>query len=407
MSRFRSIIFYLFSTYLFLTPLLPLKVMVLNRPIPTADLLLLTIFMLYFIYLTGFKENRGKFWNNLKAFFCDKFNVALMILFAAMTISIFYAKDRGIAISETFRLGSFAALVYIIQTEYRSSERHLKILKVCLASAAVVACFGIYQYFTNYNLNPEFIYSDTNTKRITSTLDNPNTLAAYLILFLFPVIILAAKVKDLKYKFLYAAMALIFAVNIFFTGSRSVFLGGVAALAVLVFLVSWKYIWVLGSLSLMSLLFKPLNSRIFSIFDASLNSSRVKLWAAGLKMIQNNPIFGVGNGNYVTNYNDYVDRYPHLRYQDYRDFPSHNSYIKVWSELGILGILAFISLVVLSVKKVYDCIKDCRDNWLKAFYTGFLCSLCGFYVMNFFDNLLFVPKVALYFWTFISVRKIK
>ncbi|WP_180375470.1 O-antigen ligase family protein [Clostridium thermarum] len=363
--------------------------------------------MLYFIYLTGFKENRGKFWNNLKAFFCDKFNVALMILFAAMTISIFYAKDRGIAISETFRLGSFAALVYIIQTEYRSSERHLKILKVCLASAAVVACFGIYQYFTNYNLNPEFIYSDTNTKRITSTLDNPNTLAAYLILFLFPVIILAAKVKDLKYKFLYAAMALIFAVNIFFTGSRSVFLGGVAALAVLVFLVSWKYIWVLGSLSLMSLLFKPLNSRIFSIFDASLNSSRVKLWAAGLKMIQNNPIFGVGNGNYVTNYNDYVDRYPHLRYQDYRDFPSHNSYIKVWSELGILGILAFISLVVLSVKKVYDCIKDCRDNWLKAFYTGFLCSLCGFYVMNFFDNLLFVPKVALYFWTFISVRKIK
>jgi O-antigen ligase len=316
-----------------------------------------------------------------------------------------YAGSKGVAVKETFRFGTFVVLLYILQTEYSRDEWLEKIIKVALYGAAVVSVYGIFQYFTGYKLAPELIDKVLNTKRIPSTLDNPNTLAAYLMLFLFPTVTAVFNMKDMKKKLLYTALSLLFIANIFMTGSRSSLVGIIVGIVVFVLLVSWKYIVFFFSAALLSLLLKPINSRIFAVFDSTLNTSRIKLWGLGIKMIQNNPILGVGNGNYVTNYNDYVKRYPNLKYEYYKDFPSHNSYIKVWSELGILGILSFLALVILSIKKVYDFVTSCSNENIKVFYLGFLCSLCGFYVMNFFDNLLFIPKIALYFWVFLSIKK--
>jgi O-antigen ligase len=405
MSRFKNIIFHLFSVYLFLTPLLPLKVKVLNKNIPPADALLLLIFMLYFIYIILFRENREKILYNIKSFIIDKFNMAVIVLLIVMAISITYAGSKGVAMKETFRLATFIVILYIVHTEYHSENWRLKIIKVCLLSAAAVSIYGIFQYITGYRLEPRFIDKTLNTKRIVSTLDNPNTLVAYLILFLFPSVTVVVKVKDVKAKILYSMLALLFIINIFMTGSRSALVGMAVSVVVLVVMVSWRYIVFFGAAGLLALLFKPINTRIFAVFDATLNTSRIKIWGLGMKMVQNNPILGVGNGNFVTNYNDYTKRYPHLKYEYYKDFPSHNSYIKVWSELGILGILSFLVVVILSIRKVYDYVKNSSNERVKAFYLGFLCSLCGFYVMNFFDNLLFVPKIALYFWVFLAIRK--
>lgn len=405
MSRFKKFIFYFFSIYLFLTPLMPLKIKVFNKSIPPSDVMLFLIFALYLFFVAAFRENRTKLLYNAKSFILDKFNIAVIVLFIVMLISVTYATSKGVAVKETFRFGTYAAVLYIFQTEYNSKEWQSKIITISLLAAVAVCFFGIFQYFTSYGLDPKLIDKVTNAKRIPSTLDNPNTLAAYLMLFLFPVISAVINRKPIKEKLLYIVILALFIVNIFMTGSRSALIGMVVGILVFVLLVSWKYIVYFSAVGLLSLFFKPINSRIFAIFDSTLNTSRIKLWGLGMKMVQNNPILGVGNGNYVTNYNDYVKRYPYLRYEYYKDFPSHNSYIKVWSELGILGILSFISIVVLSIKRVYDFIKECGDARVRTFYVGFLCSLSSFYVMNFFDNLLFVPKVALYFWIFLSFKK--
>ena len=405
MSSFKKFIFYSICTYLFLSPLLPLRVTFFNRNFPPSDLMLFSIFSIYLILVLTTKENRIRILNNLKAFINDRFNLTSIVLLIVMSASVIYAGDRGIALKESFRFGTYVVLFYILQTEYRTDEWRGKIIQACLYGAITVSLFGIFQYFTGYRLSPEFIYEASGTKRITSTLDNPNTLAAYLLLFLFPVMAVAFKCRQTKGWIFHTAAAILMLTNIFMTGSRSSIIGIIVAALVFVMLVSWKYIILFFSVGLISLFFKPVNARIFSVFDSSLNTSRVKLWALGMKMVKNNPILGVGNGNYVTNYNDYVLRYPDLKYGNFSNFPSHNSYIKIWSELGVLGIVSFLALVLLSVRKVYLFMKACSNEKVKLFYLGFLCSLCGFYVMNFFDNLLFIPKVALYFWVFLSVNE--
>ena len=405
MNSIKKVIFYFFCFYLFITPLLPLRVTLLNRNFPPGDVMLFIVFLIYLVYILVFKDNRRSLFLNLKSFIADKFNISAVVVLIVMAVSVIYAGNRAVAVKESFRFGTYIVLLYILQTEYSSGEWLGKIVVVCLYGAVTVSVLGIFQYFTGFMLAPEFIYEASETKRITSTLDNPNTLAAYLMFFLFPSTATVFNSRKLKGRVLHTVVTVLLLTNILMTGSRSSIVGIVVGTAVFVLLVSRKYIVLFFSVGVISLFFKPVNSRIFSMFDSSLNDSRIKLWALGMKMVEKNPVFGVGNGNYVTNYNAYTARYPELKYGHFEDFPSHNSYIKVWSELGILGILSFITLVILSIVKVYGFIKDCSDERIKVFYLGFLCSLCGFYVMNFFDNLLFIPKIALYFWVFLSINK--
>ena len=122
-------------------------------------------------------------------------------------------------------------------------------------------------------------------------------------------------------------------------------------------------------------------------------------------MIKDHPLFGVGNGNYVSLYDKYVEIYPQYKFYGYSKKPCHNSYLKMETELGIIGGVSFAAVLLSSLIKVKSFVDSTKNKFYKYFYTGFLASMVAFYVMNLVDNLFFTPKTTTYFWILLAVSQ--
>jgi O-antigen ligase len=155
----------------------------------------------------------------------------------------------------------------------------------------------------------------------------------------------------------------------------------------------------------MSIFIPVIRTRLMAITDKTQNESRVYLWEIAKRMIKDHPLFGVGNGNYVSLYDKYTDIYPQFKFYEYTRFPVHNSYLKIESELGIIGGISFVGILIASLIQVKKFISTTQDEFYKFFYTGFLASMISFYVMNLSDNLFFVPKTTSYFWILLAISQ--
>jgi O-antigen ligase len=142
--------------------------------------------------------------------------------------------------------------------------------------------------------------------------------------------------------------------------------------------------------------------RLFETGSSAIDGGRIKLWETALKMIQVHPIRGVGNGNFMGLYDSYVAKYKYLRYKDYSHYPTHNAYLKIEAELGIVGGASFIAIIIGAIIKIKNVIKSLKDKELKLFYIGFFTSMVAFFFMNFLDNLFTIPEVVAYFWLFLA-----
>jgi len=69
-------------------------------------------------------------------------------------------------------------------------------------------------------------------------------------------------------------------------------------------------------------------------------NQRVQLWTMGMVMFANNPVSGIGIGNYRTMQNRLISQYPHIDFDIRYRWP-HNSLIWAGAELGLLGLLPF------------------------------------------------------------------
>ena len=393
---------YLVYIYLLVLPIIPYRVGYVKTS-NISIILLFIIFLVYTIKTFSREEEKISFLKQVQAFFKSVFGISLVALFAIMLISQVYAQSKGIAITETVRFASYIILFFIIRQEFSDNSRSKKLMNCYVAISLVLSAFGLIQYFTG--IGAQTFLVGYSRPRLEATLENPNTFGAYLVLCIFPIIMLGLHEKRKKFKLLYIFTALAVLVNLIFTMSRGAFLGLAVGVVMLCILYSWKLIFAFIPLGAAGLCVPAIMNRIKAFKDVGQNESRYKIWGVAKKMIQDHPIKGVGNGNFIVKYVEYVKKYPELLDPDSPVYPSHNSYLKVTSELGVVGIAFFIVSIVMSIKAIFRVVKLKRNEKQGYFYMGFLAAVIGFLVMNCFDNLFFVPKVTTYFWVFVALAE--
>ena len=128
--------------------------------------------------------------------------------------------------------------------------------------------------------------------------------------------------------------------GIFFTNSRGAFLGVLAAIAFYLRtrLRPWMAIPV-GGLALAALVaLGP--SRITTISSSESSAGeRVWLWEQGLTLLQENPLLGVGRGQFIRR-NDL-------------GLIAHNNFVQNFTETGLLGFFCFVALLWFSFRAAY------------------------------------------------------
>ncbi|HHT9125416.1 MAG TPA: O-antigen ligase family protein [Candidatus Brocadiia bacterium] len=89
-------------------------------------------------------------------------------------------------------------------------------------------------------------------------------------------------------------------------------------------------------------------SSITSIETADSASLRIELWKSGLKMVKDNPLFGVG----VNCFPRAIGTIYNLPFRGYQQgwFTAHNSFILIMAEVGIFAFLCYILLYYVTFK---------------------------------------------------------
>ena len=187
------------------------------------------------------------------------------------------------------------------------------------------------------------------------------------------------------------------------TFTRSVWLGwAVAAFVVIVASRARLFFYALPALILF-VTFMPMDlfSRLVSTFDArqSSNFDRIRMLEAGVEMIRDHPVLGVGPANVKASYAIYRKhdaprpRPPHL----------HNNVVQIWAERGILALSAYLLLLALFVRECVRAWRGPNHVWAEV-GIGAVVSLtvAGLFEFNFGDTEVFY--VLLNVFAFVAVQ---
>jgi O-antigen ligase len=313
-----------------------------------------------------------------KVFIANNFQTALIGSFLFLSsFSFFFAQNTDWSFRKLAFLFSIFPIYFVVSNLIDTREKLEKMMKFLIyggLGAALVAIFQFILQFTwglneTYNFWAKFIapvflgqaFSEAVLKnpswlvnisgntylRAIGLFPDPHMFSFYLGL-LIP-IAFGLFLKTRKKFYLMSIFVLLLAD--FLTFSRGAYVGLFSAV-IFFFLLSWSNIgkkYKIATFLVISFLFlsliipNPISSRFLSSFDLleGSNQGRILMWRQALEATRDNPLLGVGIGNYPLSVK------PTAEYRD--PIYAHNTYLDISAETGVLNSFVWIMLLAFSL----------------------------------------------------------
>lgn len=446
-----SLTYYTILFALFLVPIVYFKTYL--GPIPIA-IEIIMIPLITFAFLHDWYKKHIEL-NNLNI---KPIMIAFSAFIIVSLISFIQAVNLTSAIMEFGRFLSYVVLFVVVSKVKFTSQEYRTFAKSFGISLVVVGIYGVLQYAFNISLNTAGLYALTEAKgRVYSTLINPNYYSAFLN-FVIPTLVLLAVVyfKDKKVQLLLFALYAVYVVNVILTYTRAAWVTMACAFILMVLLMPKEFFKnfikphiLIAFTTLIVIMFnlpdfqERTHSALYAIEqlvlpkfssqvaegvedqqktdeltsedleseleqaereeekkqDATTNKavvSRMTLWKTGWAMLKDNPLTGVGIGNYRDNYKEFVTKYPELNI-GHDVYSVHNSYLKVGAETGFPGLIAFLLIYLLYFIRIITLYM--QQNLLgKVLAVGLFVGSVTYMVQNLSNNLMFIPQLNTTFW---------
>jgi putative inorganic carbon (HCO3(-)) transporter len=197
-------------------------------------------------------------------------------------------------------------------------------------------------------------------------------------------IVMAGPPKKIRIAAALAAVTMIF--PLIFTFTRSSWLGCICGMAVMGVLHDRRFIAVLavGVVAFMFIAPASMTERAKSAFDPSHhnNIERVYMWRAGIEIIKDNPVTGVGD----IGLGEVYDRYKAPEVKN-RQGHLHNNFIMFGVTMGIPGLIVFcVMFARILVLELSILISIPRSDWLaKGVALGAVGAFVGFHISGLFE----------------------
>jgi putative inorganic carbon (HCO3(-)) transporter len=290
-------------------------------------------------------------------------------------------------------------------------------LLALIVGATGIALHGIYQW--TIKVPPLALWDDAGSlghiTRVYSFLRNPNLLAGYLLPAMALTIGASLQARGL-WRLAGLGSAAAQAVCLYFTYSRGGWLGMMAMGAVFVAVFLWrerarlapfkKHVIVAGIGAVVALaavvmsspaLMERLQSMV-TVRGHSSNSYRANVWAAVVNMIGDTWPIGIGPGNDV-----FKRIYPLYMFSGFEALGAYNIFLEVFVELGILGIGAFLWLLLAHMaRQVWGVCQQWADgrSWMMA---ACLAATVAIMVHGLVDTVFYRPQVSILFWLVLAM----
>jgi O-antigen ligase len=291
--------------------------------------------------------------------------VAVLVAFLAWSaLSAVWAQDPGAASRSTLRFALNAMLVPIVYWAVRDRRHVVWIFGVFVVGALLSVLWGLTQPKAAMSV------SAAQAGRLTGATVEANVLATLLIvstLFAGTLALVLRRAPVARVLFLVAATGGLAA--LFATFSRT----GLVALAfALIVGIAYGGRWrpALVTLALLAAIVGTVyvsgtSSVAVTRLTSANSSGRVDLWTVGWRMVQANPVVGVGSGNYTIAESDYLLFPGAIRRGDFivdKPLVAHNIYLHVLAEMGVIGLALFLSLLALCIASAVRAVAIFRDR---------------------------------------------
>lgn len=281
----------------------------------------------------------------------NKFSTKPIILFFPfIAINIFFATSQPVAIYKWIKVLEFVGLgFYVIKTKPNVSRVTYYLSLGVLYSSIIAILQFVFQHSIGLWIIGERTFSaDTpgiaravvtgrEFLRPYATFPHPNVLGGFLAVTL-PLLIFnfQFEIFNQKKKFsIFKATTIILAViTLLLTFSRGAWIAALLSFAIL----KKKFILPIFLILLIFLFSFDVNEESIVVRN-DLNSAAIAMW-------QTSPVFGVGLGNFLVELPKYL-----VSRDVYFLQPVHNIYLLILAETGIIGLVAFIWIIMRSFKK--------------------------------------------------------
>jgi O-antigen ligase len=306
-------------------------------------------------------------------------------------VSMLWATDPGRTFSDSFRLLQNVLLFFIVFSCIRSRRDVRLILWAYIAGAFLTALVGL-----GGATKPESIGPYGGTDRLAGGIGDPNELAA----LVAPALVLAAfslaTVRSPLGRLALLTGGSTIGLALLFTQSR----GGIVALAAILVtgallagplrarLIAVGLTTIALGISYFTFTGVPEQFQRLTAFSAGGGTGRLDLWRVTIEMIRDHPLLGVGHGNFQVVEPLYATRNINITFIEFVvDTPkvAHNTYLELLTELGPIGLGAFLvllvgaSLTALRAAKVFSQLGDrVLEIESRALVIGFLGTLAAF-----------------------------
>lgn len=322
---------------------------------------------------------------------------ACFIFFLSLMFSLIFTANITGGLLKFYQYTSLLFIFYFIRLNNILPKN--KLLLIFSLSAFFVSVYSLRCLFfisayvlKNYTLPNTFAAEFITRERAFSPFISPNLLAGYLaIVFMtclgVTVKILAEKKKTLILPINITSLIIIL-ITVFLTKSLGVLI--ILTIAIFLFLLLTKLInkktlliialFISVFLSIANTRSKNINTYTQPNFSLS---QRIDYTKNTLEIIKNHPWVGTGIGNFSL---------PQTRY-------THNSYLQIWAELGLLPLLAWLAIVFIFLNRFILLLQTKVDYQELGIFLGGLVFL----LHNLIDFSFFIGQVSFLWWAILGL----
>lgn len=332
------------------------------------------------------------------------FIYSISIYLVALFFSGITSIDRGQGIIRLSVYLMAFLFLFIAINIIDSKEKYYGLIISLIMASTIVGFYGIYQYVTGISLDENWVDLTLNPdiqRRVFSTFDNPNILAEYLILTIPITLAFLYNSRSFLRKLLLFISLSLQVVCIVFTYSRGGWIGLVFSILIFAIFVDKRliFLYVFGGIGLIIVNPQAIITRISTIIslEDTSNLYRIGLWKDSLEMIKDYWFSGLGFGM-----DSFKVIHKHYARPGISAAHSHNTFLQIFLETGIFGIIGFMIFTINSLRiSLISYVKGTNIR-IKTIAIATMASLVGLLLHGLVDYIFFSEKILLMFWILIS-----
>ena len=354
----------------------------------------------------------------------SKVDVPISLFILIMTISLLRSDFFRISINDYLTFLFYFILYFLVRNNLPDKVELKLFIQIFFLTSFIISLYTLMQY---YGYDPYL----KGLPYLSSTIGQKNWISNYLSM-IFPIIFsyfLLEKLK--KNKIIYYFLLSIIYATLMICQSRGIWISIILTILFGILLIykfklfpifkenqKWLFLLLITFL-IITVIYStdnPLNKsaitvteRAMSTFDEqdpSINT-RLLMWRTTFEMIKDKPIFGSGIGTFRMNYLDYQaqllkENPNHIKYYT-KVGETHNEYLQICAELGIIGLGLFLLIFYFIFHTVFNFYRRNKNGEDRLIILGLIMGITCFMIHSLFTFPLHVPVLGAIFFIIVGL----